>query len=218
MPGWSGWFLSGSSRAVSPGISSRSADSDQAASKVLHGRVTKATHATATPKFTRYEFSSQGGKKSEKYCEEDVNSATPSEVPTKKEPTDWTDEKEHNSEENELEGNEDYDYDEEDDEDESIVAPPSDMMAQLVGSEDTDAHGTGSESDTETAWRWEQVYLNTILNARNKYTLMPSTWRMHFRGIPLPDSLFYIKTKSKSIRPKIYARTDRLEYRGRPTL
>ncbi|KAI1364465.1 hypothetical protein F5Y08DRAFT_212735 [Xylaria arbuscula] len=70
------------------------------------------------------------------------------------------------------------------------------------------------ESDPDTAWRAEQISLNTILNARNEFTLMPVTWKMHFRGIPLPDSLFYIKTKSKSIRPRIYARTDRLEYRG----
>ncbi|KAI0965672.1 hypothetical protein F4678DRAFT_452230 [Xylaria arbuscula] len=71
-----------------------------------------------------------------------------------------------------------------------------------------------TEPDLDTAWRLEQIYLNTILNARNEFTLMPSTWRMHFRGIPLPDSLFYIKTKQKSIRPRIYARSDRLDYRG----
>ncbi|KAI0525769.1 hypothetical protein F5B22DRAFT_587665 [Xylaria bambusicola] len=74
--------------------------------------------------------------------------------------------------------------------------------------------GSDNEPDPDTAWRAEQISLNTILNARNEFTLMPLTWKMHFRGIPLPDSLFYIKMKSKSIRPRIYARTERLEYRG----
>ncbi|KAK5628496.1 hypothetical protein RRF57_004211 [Xylaria bambusicola] len=74
--------------------------------------------------------------------------------------------------------------------------------------------GSDEEPDPDTAWRAEQISLNTILNARNEFTLMPLTWKMHFRGIPLPDSLFYIRMKSKSIRPRIYARTDRLEYRG----
>ncbi|KAI0106257.1 hypothetical protein GGR51DRAFT_518417 [Nemania sp. FL0031] len=89
-------------------------------------------------------------------------------------------------------------------------------VAQESGSEDEDSDedDKDTEPNPDTAWRLEQIYLNTILNARNKFTLMPSTWRMHFRGIPLPDSLFYVKTKSKSIRPRIYARTDRLEYRG----
>ncbi|KAI1329723.1 hypothetical protein F5Y16DRAFT_397065 [Xylariaceae sp. FL0255] len=70
------------------------------------------------------------------------------------------------------------------------------------------------ELDSEREWRREQIYLNTILNARNQFTLMPSTWRMRLRGIPLPDSLFYEKTKLKSIRPRIYSRSDNYEYRG----
>ncbi|KAI0811635.1 hypothetical protein GGR55DRAFT_79731 [Xylaria sp. FL0064] len=75
-------------------------------------------------------------------------------------------------------------------------------------------HDSEAEPDPDKTWRSEQIYLNTILNARNEFTLMPSTWRMHFRGIPLPDSLFYVKTKLKSARPRIYARTEKLEYRG----
>ncbi|KAJ8124671.1 hypothetical protein O1611_g8970 [Lasiodiplodia mahajangana] len=94
------------------------------------------------------------------------------------------------------------------------VAQQPDFEHSEDTDEDTDEDDTDTEPDPDTAWRLEQIYLNTILNARNKFTLMPSTWRMHFRGIPLPDSLFYVKTKSKSIRPRIYARTDRLEYRG----
>ncbi|KAI0009513.1 hypothetical protein F4779DRAFT_368028 [Xylariaceae sp. FL0662B] len=81
-------------------------------------------------------------------------------------------------------------------------------------SESSDSEETDLEYDPEDGWRIEQVFLNQILNARNEYTLMPSTWRMHFRGIPLPDGLFYIKTQSQSVRPRIYARSDRLEYRG----
>ncbi|KAI2620104.1 hypothetical protein GGR54DRAFT_602501 [Hypoxylon sp. NC1633] len=73
---------------------------------------------------------------------------------------------------------------------------------------------TNSDYDPEEGWRYEQVFLNQILNARNEYTLMPTTWRLHFRGIPLPEGLFYVKTQALSTRPRIYAHTDRLEYRG----
>ncbi|KAI1461266.1 hypothetical protein F4805DRAFT_276276 [Annulohypoxylon moriforme] len=73
---------------------------------------------------------------------------------------------------------------------------------------------TNKDYDPEDGWRYEQVFLNQILRGRDEYSLLPSTWRMHFRGIPLPDSLFYIKTHAVSVRPRIYARTDRFEYRG----
>ncbi|KAI2473013.1 hypothetical protein F4781DRAFT_381506 [Annulohypoxylon bovei var. microspora] len=73
---------------------------------------------------------------------------------------------------------------------------------------------TNTDYDPEDGWRYEQVFLNQILRGRDEYTLMPSTWKMHFRGIPLPEGLFYIKTQAVSVRPRIYARTDRLEYRG----
>ncbi|KAI1802831.1 hypothetical protein F4811DRAFT_562946 [Daldinia bambusicola] len=72
--------------------------------------------------------------------------------------------------------------------------------------------------DTKDGWRYEQVFLNQVLKARDEYTLMPTTWRMHFRGIPLPDGLFYIKTHAVSARPRIYARTDKLEYQGATAL
>jgi len=99
-------------------------------------------------------------------------------------------------------------------------ASPKSPRSEAGFHSETDAEsdadsGAESESENDSPWRQEQIFLNTILNARNEFTLMPSTWRMHFRGIPLPDSLFYIKTKTKSIRPRIYARTDKLEYRGR---
>ncbi|KAI1470632.1 uncharacterized protein F4812DRAFT_418413 [Daldinia caldariorum] len=72
--------------------------------------------------------------------------------------------------------------------------------------------------DTKEGWRFEQVFLNQVLKARDEYTLMPTTWRMHFRGVPLPDGLFYIKTHAVSARPRIYARTDKLEYQGATAL
>ncbi|KAI1377658.1 hypothetical protein F4677DRAFT_43843 [Hypoxylon crocopeplum] len=73
---------------------------------------------------------------------------------------------------------------------------------------------TNADYDLDEGWRHEQVFLNQILKARNEYTLMPSTWRMHFRGIPLPDGLFYIQNQTSSFRPRIYARNPRLEYQG----
>ncbi|KAI1505376.1 hypothetical protein F5X99DRAFT_279059 [Biscogniauxia marginata] len=90
---------------------------------------------------------------------------------------------------------------------------PSPSITSVSSVEETE-----SEVEPEEGWRLEQVYLNQILNARNEYTLMPSTWRMHFRGIPLPEGLFYNKTKSESSRPRIYARSERFEYRGATAL
>ncbi|KAI0598348.1 hypothetical protein F4775DRAFT_556465 [Biscogniauxia sp. FL1348] len=89
--------------------------------------------------------------------------------------------------------------------------PPSPSSSSSDSGSDEESE---SEFEPEQGWRREQVYLNQILNARNEYTLMPSTWRMHFRGIPLPEGLFYNKTKSESSRPRIYARAERFEYRG----
>ncbi|KAI0391067.1 hypothetical protein F5Y17DRAFT_442092 [Xylariaceae sp. FL0594] len=100
---------------------------------------------------------------------------------------------------------------EEEEEEEEKVRFDSETDTEL----DEESDGESESGDEKVSpWRREQLYLNTILNARNEFTLMPSTWRMHFRGIPLPDSLFYVQTKTRSIRPRIYARTDKLEYRG----
>ncbi|XDG09441.1 hypothetical protein ABKA04_009056 [Annulohypoxylon sp. FPYF3050] len=88
-----------------------------------------------------------------------------------------------------------------------------DMM--LSGSEaSSTAQETTKDYGSEDGWRYEQVFLNQILRARDEYSLMPSTWKMHFRGVPLPEGLFYIKTNPVATRPRIYARSDRLEYRG----
>ncbi|KAI1076790.1 hypothetical protein F5B20DRAFT_572635 [Whalleya microplaca] len=101
-----------------------------------------------------------------------------------------------------------------DQEEREQAAAPDGTYGRLDGEESSDSDETDSEYGPEEGWRIEQVFLNQVLNARNEYTLMPSTWKMHFKGIPLPDGLFYIKTQNASIRPRIYARTDRLEYRG----
>ncbi|RYP54643.1 hypothetical protein DL768_000579 [Monosporascus sp. mg162] len=63
-------------------------------------------------------------------------------------------------------------------------------------------------------WHADQVSLNMILKDRNEYSLMPSTWRLSLKGIPLPEGLFYTKTKTTAARPRIYSHTERLEYRG----
>ncbi|KAI1095760.1 hypothetical protein F5B19DRAFT_438723 [Rostrohypoxylon terebratum] len=85
---------------------------------------------------------------------------------------------------------------------------PSDSEVSSTTPEATKNYGS------EDGWRYEQVFLNQILRARDEYSLMPSTWKMHFRGVPLPEGLFYIKTNAVATRPRIYALSDRLEYRG----
>ncbi|OTA96041.1 hypothetical protein M434DRAFT_28132 [Hypoxylon sp. CO27-5] len=81
-----------------------------------------------------------------------------------------------------------------------------------------DAPSTTSEKDTdhddEDGWRYEQIFINQILKGRGEYSLMPTTWKLHFRGIPLPERLFYTQTRAVSARPRIYGRTQSLEYRG----
>jgi hypothetical protein len=138
-------------------------------------------------------------------------------------------EEEYQQDENEQEEEEEEAEQDDGEEENSATGIPLAMMSRPAGtssgdvtkeelestdSEDSRVDDSDSETETDGRWRLEQIYLNTILNARNEFTLMPSTWRMHFRGIPLPDSLFYFKSKSKSIRPRIYSRTDKLEYRG----
>lgn len=78
----------------------------------------------------------------------------------------------------------------------------------------TPSISTDEGHDPAEFWHEDQVALNVILNARNEYSLMPSTWRISLRGIPLPEGLFYTKTRDTASRPRIYAHTDRLEYRG----
>ncbi|TGJ83059.1 hypothetical protein E0Z10_g5704 [Xylaria hypoxylon] len=213
MSALSRWFWSGFTKSRSSGISSRPSTSDQSLNRVLHGRVTKPTHTEATSsKDIKYRGFIPYNEDNEK--DEDVTFKSSLDATTFAAQADESDGERNGKEES------DYVYNNGDDKGKLAIGLPLAMMVQPTeeseefDSEDNVEDETDSESNPDTAWRLEQIYLNTILNARNEYTLMPSTWRMHFRGIPLPNSLFYIKTKSKSIRPRIYARTDRLEYRG----
>ncbi|KAI2779056.1 hypothetical protein F4815DRAFT_474928 [Daldinia loculata] len=98
------------------------------------------------------------------------------------------------------------------DESQTDTSYQSNPAESSIGEETTQDH------DPKGGWRYEQVFLNQVLKARDEYTLMPTTWRMHFRGVPLPEGLFYIKTHAVSTRPRIYARTDKLEYQGATAL
>ncbi len=68
--------------------------------------------------------------------------------------------------------------------------------------------------DPSEGWHRDQVSLNMILNARNEFSIMPSTWKMSLRGIPMPQNLFYAQARRLGTRPRIYAHTDKLEFRG----
>ncbi|KAI0852969.1 hypothetical protein F5Y00DRAFT_258225 [Daldinia vernicosa] len=98
------------------------------------------------------------------------------------------------------------------DESQSDTSHHNNSAESSIGEETTQDH------DPKERWRYEQVFLNQVLKARDEYTLMPTTWRMHFRGVPLPEGLFYVKTHAVSTRPRIYARTDKLEYQGATAL
>ncbi|RYO75652.1 hypothetical protein DL766_010361 [Monosporascus sp. MC13-8B] len=73
---------------------------------------------------------------------------------------------------------------------------------------------TEEDYDPNGYWHADQISLNMILKDRNEYSLMPSTWRLSLKGIPLPEGLFYTKTKTTAARPRIYSHIERLEYRG----
>lgn len=95
----------------------------------------------------------------------------------------------------------------------AVVTPPDSTHHDESDSEEIPSLGTQSYGEV-TDWREEQLALNIVLRARNEFTLLPSTWRYNLRGIPIPDGLFYTKTKSMSMRPRIYARQDKFEYQG----
>ncbi|KAI0489864.1 hypothetical protein F4859DRAFT_169952 [Xylaria cf. heliscus] len=206
------WFSSGSSEFGSPSVPGISSNSIRGLGRVIHGRVSKLARNKTTSKAPRYKAFVRDTKEDEE--DEEVFPGIKQE--------NYDDDRDGNSEE------------------ESPIKLPMAMMAQQTDPENSvilqqpdpkdsdDSDGSDhsdhsdssddddidSESERDTAWRLEQIYINLILNARNKFPLMPSTWKMNFRGIPLPNSLFYDKEKSKSIRPRIYAHTNKLEYRG----
>ncbi|KAI8956230.1 hypothetical protein F4801DRAFT_6215 [Xylaria longipes] len=194
-----GWLFSPSSYGSrSSEVSAVSSNSNHGIDRVLHGRVSKPTHTKPTSK----------APKQKAFARDIRNDEDDEEF--------FDGIKQEDDEDDDGDGNS---------EDESSIAFPKAMMAQQTDSEysvtsqQPDPKGshdddTDSEPDPDTAWRLEQIFINIVLNSRNEFTLMPSTWKMHFRGIPLPDSLYYSKEKSKSRRPRIYAHTNRLEYRG----
>jgi hypothetical protein len=90
----------------------------------------------------------------------------------------------------------------------------ADFYSDNTSSSSEGSEDSKSEEGSVKPLRIEQKLLNVILEARDEFTLMPSTWAMHFRGYPVPPSIFYTKVKDISSRPRIYARTDKLEYNG----
>ncbi|KAI0430401.1 hypothetical protein F5Y09DRAFT_307718 [Xylaria sp. FL1042] len=236
------WFFSFSPRRgpSSPSTSSRTLSPDQRTNKVLHGRITKPGHTSNSTK--RKAPAKYDEVTTEEEEEEEASFTVSLKVDTPAKRIDECDsetQKIAGKVKKEEEDNDGDDEDEQDDHGADSPEPEPVLKHDPTSEPGPDTKfGLGTESDldiesdsdtesgldikpdpdTETgsdkAWRVEQIYLNTILNARQEFTLMPSTWRMHFRGIPLPDSLFYFKTKLKSDRPRIYARSDKLEYRG----
>lgn len=87
-------------------------------------------------------------------------------------------------------------------------------LDDVGSSSSSSSEGTDDGDDPDEDWHRDQVALNVVLRARNEYSLMPSSWKHHLRGIPLPDNLFYSQTNNAATRPKIYACNERYEYQG----
>ncbi|XXG98430.1 mitochondrial import receptor subunit tom20 [Hypoxylon texense] len=101
----------------------------------------------------------------------------------------------------------------------SLSSPPTSLSSfELIDRQEVAHIAPWEDPGPGEFTRYEQVFLNTILGARDEYSFMPTSWRMHFRGVPLPDSLFYVQTQQRSLRPRIYAHSEKYEYRGARTL
>ncbi|KAK7928035.1 hypothetical protein PG985_005033 [Apiospora marii] len=79
---------------------------------------------------------------------------------------------------------------------------------------ESDLEGSDSEYDALAHWRREQIVLNAVLKGRDEFSLLPSTWKIHFLGAPVSDCMFYHQTKGMAARPRIYAHEDKYEVRG----
>ncbi|KAK6853426.1 hypothetical protein PG995_010238 [Apiospora arundinis] len=79
---------------------------------------------------------------------------------------------------------------------------------------EADHEANDSDYDALDHWRREQIVLNAVLKGRDEFSLLPSTWRVHFLGAPVSDYMFYRQTKGMAARPRIYAHEDRFEVRG----
>ena len=80
---------------------------------------------------------------------------------------------------------------------------------------ESDLEESDGEYDALAHWRREQIVLNAVLKGRDEFSLLPSTWRIHFLGAPVSDCMFYRQAKGMAARPRIYAHEDKYEFRGR---
>lgn len=71
-----------------------------------------------------------------------------------------------------------------------------------------------SDDDASENWRREQIMLNAVLKARDEFSLLPSSWKVHFSGGPSTDRMFYRRVKARSFRPRIYAHCEKYEITG----
>ncbi|KAI1342414.1 hypothetical protein F5Y15DRAFT_429733 [Xylariaceae sp. FL0016] len=94
------------------------------------------------------------------------------------------------------------------------AASSSSGLDEFCDDDDPRAPGTYIEPELDTHWRIQQRALNEVLTNRNHYTWMPSTWKMHLRGIPLPDGLWYQQQRERSVRPRVYCRNPKYEFQG----
>ncbi|KAI2635104.1 hypothetical protein GGS21DRAFT_93464 [Xylaria nigripes] len=220
MPSFSSWFLPAFFQSRSSRNQDPTSSSNRSTDRVLHGRVTQTSHtkAASAARSKNHGVFARGSEDSNK------DEATMVMMPVGPLYKRIDEQDKVEKEEGEAEGNDNGGNGAK-----SALAlpfattvhpacpkttPNSEVESQQNSSEDSSADSPDSELGMDSASRLEQIYLNTILKALNEFTLMPSTWKMHFRGIPLPNTLFYVKTKQKSIRPRIYARTDKFDYRG----
>ncbi|KAK8090960.1 hypothetical protein PG994_000465 [Apiospora phragmitis] len=92
--------------------------------------------------------------------------------------------------------------------------------AQMDNEDDTDDKAgsdpglSDGDYDALDHWRREQIVLNAVLKGRDEFSMLPSTWRVHFLGAPVSDCMFYHQTKGMAARPRIYAHEDKCEVRG----
>ena len=75
-----------------------------------------------------------------------------------------------------------------------------------------------SGDDPSHGWRREQIMLNAVLKARDEFSILPSSWKVHFSGGPSTDRMFYRRVKERSFRPRIYAHCEKYEITGTHSL
>ncbi|KAK8079785.1 hypothetical protein PG997_007603 [Apiospora hydei] len=96
----------------------------------------------------------------------------------------------------------------------SVAGAQEDNKDDTDDKAESDPEVSDSDYDALDHWRREQIVLNAVLKGRDEFSLLPSTWRVHFLGAPVSDCMFYHQTKGMAARPRIYAHEDRYEVRG----